>query len=232
MAGWLAAAAALWAQPYIVSSAAGGTAPVSPAPGVNTGIYEPGGLATDAAGNVYFASLNYVFRLGRDGMLTRVAGTPPAGFSGDGGLAVNAQLSNSYGVAMDGAGDLYIGDTGNNRIRRIAPSGIIATVAGTGTRSNSGDGGPAAVAQVDLGSGAVMAADRAGNLYFGGFEGIVIRGGLRRAGQPVEHPGPGGHGGGWQRQPVHRRHHLDSQCQRRGNRHHHRRQVNLPHLRR
>ena len=73
-----------------------------------------------------------MYRLGRDGMLTRVAGTLAAGFSGDGGLAVKAQLSNPYGVAVDGAGNLYIGDTGNNRIRKVAPSGIITTFAGTG----------------------------------------------------------------------------------------------------
>jgi uncharacterized protein (TIGR03437 family) len=175
--GWyfLAAASAVWAQPYVISTVAGGAMPASPAAGIGTGIYEPGGLATDAAGNVYFASLNYVFRLGRDGMLTRVAGALAAGFSGDGALAVNAQLSNPYGVAVDGAGNLYIGDTGNNRIRRVAPSGIITTVAGTGTNGTSGDGGPATAAQIDLGSGAVMAADSAGNLYFGAFEGTRIR---------------------------------------------------------
>jgi uncharacterized protein (TIGR03437 family) len=173
--GFLAAAGAMWAQPYVISTVAGGATPASPAPGVSTGIYEPGGLATDAAGNVYFASLNCVYRLGRDGMLTRVAGTLAAGFSGDGGLAVKAQLSNPYGVAVDGAGNLYIGDTGNNRIRKVAPSGIIATIAGTGTNGTTGDGGPGTQAQIDLGSGAVMAADAAGNLYFGGFEGFVIR---------------------------------------------------------
>ncbi len=175
--GWylLAAASALFAQPYIISTVAGGGAPVSPAPGPATGIFEPGGLAADSAGNVYFASLNYVFRLGRDGMLTRVAGTPAAGFAGDGGLAVNAQLSNPYGVAVDGAGNLYIGDTGNARIRKVAPSGIITTLAGTGTRGSLGDGGSAAAAQVDLGTGALMAVDTAGNLYFGGYEGSQIR---------------------------------------------------------
>ena len=132
-AGWgFLVAGALWAQPYVISTVAGGATPATPFPGISTGIYEPGGLAADAAGNVYFASLNYVFRLGRDGMLTRVAGTPAAGFSGDGGLAVNAQLSNPYGVAVDGAGNLYIGDTGNNRIRKVAPSGIITTLRARG----------------------------------------------------------------------------------------------------
>jgi len=173
--GFLAAAGALCAQPYIISTVAGGALPASPAPGVATGIYEPGGLATDAAGNVYFGSLNYVFRLGRDGMLTRVAGTPAAGFSGDGGLGVNAQLSNPNGVAVDGAGNLYIADTYNNRIRKVAPSGIITTVAGTGTNGNTGDGGPATQAEIDLDGGALMAADAAGNLYFAGYEGTRIR---------------------------------------------------------
>ena len=172
---FLLAAGALGAQPYVISTVAGGVAPASPAPGAGTGIYEPGGLATDTAGNVYFASLNYVFRLDRDGKLTRVAGTPAAGFSGDGGLAVNAQLSNPYGVAVNGAGNLYIGDTNNNRIRKVAPSGIITTIAGTGTNGTTGDGGPATQARVDLGAGAVMAADAAGNLYFGGYDGTRIR---------------------------------------------------------
>jgi len=175
-AGWgFLVAGALWAQPYVISTVAGGATPATPFPGISTGIYEPGGLAADAAGNVYFASLSYVFRLGRDGMLTRVAGTPAAGFSGDGALAVNAQLSNPYGVAVDGAGNLYIGDTGNNRIRKVAPSGIITTFAGTGINGTTGDGGPATQARIDLGSGAVMAADSAGNLYFGGYEGNRIR---------------------------------------------------------
>ena len=76
-------------------------------------------MATDAAGNAYFTSLNCVFRLDLKGVVTRVAGTSRAGYSGDGGAAMNAQLNAPNGVAVDGAGDLFIADAGNNRGERL-----------------------------------------------------------------------------------------------------------------
>jgi len=80
------------------------------------------------------------------GIITTVAGNGSRGFSGDGGPAVSAQLNITDftgGVVADAAGNLYIADTGNHRVRKIAPNGIISTMAGNGAAGFSGDGGPA-----------------------------------------------------------------------------------------
>ena len=75
------------------------------------------------------------------GVVTTVAGTGQAGFSGDGGLATTAQLNFPGGVAVDRNSNIYIADLNNQRIRKVDPSGIISTIAGTGTPGFSGDGG-------------------------------------------------------------------------------------------
>src|SRR6202023_1221138 len=96
-------------------------------------------------------------------MITTVAGNGTWGFSGDGGPATSALLHNPYGVAVDAAGNLYIADSNNSRIRRVTPSGTITTAAGNGTPGFSGDGGMATAAQLNKPIG--MAVDAAGNLY-------------------------------------------------------------------
>src|SRR5204862_8328112 len=79
------------------------------------------------------------------------------GFSGDGGPATAAALYNPTGVALDGAGNLFIADGGNQRIRRVdAGTGTITTVAGNGTSGVSGDGGPATAAALDAAGGAAL----------------------------------------------------------------------------
>jgi uncharacterized protein (TIGR03437 family) len=102
-------------------------------------------LAADAQGVIYFADSNnhVVLRLENSGAVTVVAGNGLAGFSGDGGDATKASLRRPFGVTLDGAGNLYIGDSGNSRVRKVTPEGIISTVAGNGRTANSGDGGPA-----------------------------------------------------------------------------------------
>jgi len=122
-------------------------------------------VALDAAGNLYIADQgNFRIRqVAADGIITTVAGTGHAGFSGDGDSATSARLSVPYGVALDAAGNLYIADQGNFRIRRVAADGIITTVAGTGTHGFSGDGGPATNAQLSASYG--LALDAAGNLF-------------------------------------------------------------------
>jgi hypothetical protein len=81
------------AQQYVISTYAGGAPPRTPARGVSLSIGTPqGGVATDAAGNVYFVSLNCVFKLDQDGIATRIAGNSRPGYSGDGGPATSAQL--------------------------------------------------------------------------------------------------------------------------------------------
>ena len=88
----------------------------------------------DSAGNLYIAdAINQCIRKVSSGVIATVAGTGTHGFSGDNGPATSARLDNPYGVAVDSAGSLYIADSSNNRIRKVS-GGVIATVAGNGTR--------------------------------------------------------------------------------------------------
>jgi sugar lactone lactonase YvrE len=98
------------------------------------------------------------------GIISTVAGTGVAGFSGDGGLATSAKLHNPFGVAVDTSGNVYIADTQNNRVRMIAVgTGIITTIAGNGSPSYSGDGGSATAAGLNYPTG--VAVDTLGNVY-------------------------------------------------------------------
>jgi len=82
-------------------------------------LYFPSGIAVDSAGNLYVAdSANNRIRMVSNGVITTVAGNGTQGFSGDGGPATGAQLNYPKGVAVDSAGNLYIADTVNQRIRR------------------------------------------------------------------------------------------------------------------
>ncbi len=121
-------------------------------------------VALDGAGNLYIAdTFNHRIRkVDTAGVITTITGTT-LGFSGDGGAATAAQLNAPYDMALDGAGNLYIADTQNNRIRKVDTAGVITTVAGTGTQSYGGDGGAATAAHMHHPSG--VALDGAGNLY-------------------------------------------------------------------
>lgn len=122
------------------------------------------GLAVDPNGNVVFGDPYYhtVFKV-QDGTLRAVAGNGVATMSGDGGPATLAALNGPNGVAFDAAGNLYIADTLNHRIRMVSPAGAITTIAGTGAPGFSGDNGPATLAQ--LFQPLHVAADSAGNVY-------------------------------------------------------------------
>src|SRR5207247_3916186 len=107
-----------------------------------------------------------ILGLGQDnsvGIITTVAGTGGGGFSGDGGPATSASLSSPDGVAVDTAGNLYIADRFNNRVRKVSTAGNITTVAGNGIQGFSGDGGPATSASLNI--PVAVALDTAGNLY-------------------------------------------------------------------
>jgi hypothetical protein len=123
-------------------------------------IYDPNGLAVLPDGGFLIADGDYVVRrVFPDGTITTVAGTGTPGFSGDGGRATAAQLNNPYSVAVTPDGGFLIADTGNRRVRRVSPTGIITTVAGTGVQGSSGDGGAATGAQLNYPTGIATTAD-------------------------------------------------------------------------
>jgi DNA-binding beta-propeller fold protein YncE len=134
-------------------------------PATSASLSWPDGVALDVAGNLYIADTanNRVRKVSPAGIITTVAGNGTGGFSGDGGPATSASLYSPYGMALDGAGNLYIADTGNNRIRKVSPSGTISTVAGSGISGFSADGEPATSALLNRPHG--VALDTAGNLY-------------------------------------------------------------------
>ncbi|WP_367154822.1 RHS repeat-associated core domain-containing protein [Methylomonas sp. HYX-M1] len=125
----------------------------------------PAGIAVHPDGSVYVADTENgrIRRIATDGSISTFAGTTP-GFSGDGGQAAQAQLNKPESLAFALDGSLYVADSGNSRIRRIAPNGVISTVVGTGTPGFSGDNGPATEAKISYPKSLVVAQD--GNLYF------------------------------------------------------------------
>lgn len=124
-------------------------------PAIAAQLYCPVGMAFAPDGALFVAdhANNRIRRIDTSGIISTVAGTGPTGvnmgsFSGDGGPATKAALQEPWSVAFDRHGNLYIGDRDNYRVRKIGPTGIITTVAGTGTTGFSGDGGPATAAQI------------------------------------------------------------------------------------
>jgi uncharacterized protein (TIGR03437 family) len=152
-----------------------------PATAVGVGLNDPVAIAIDSAGNLYIADTNNnVIRkvTASTGIITTIAGNGTSGFTGDGGTAVFAQLSHPKGVAVDSAGNVYIADTFNQRIRRVTPNGIISTVVGTGATTNSslsniGDGGLATAATLNYPAG--LSIDTGGNIYIADTVNNVIR---------------------------------------------------------
>ncbi len=131
----------------------------------NAELQDPEGLALDRAGNLFIADTynHRIRKVDTNGIITTIAGNGAAGYSGDGSAATNAQLSYPGGVTVDGAGNLFIADSSNGRIRKVDTNGIITTVAGNGNPGSSGDGSSATEAELYLPSG--VAVDGAGNLF-------------------------------------------------------------------
>jgi sugar lactone lactonase YvrE len=128
-------------------------------------LFYPAGITIDISGNLYIADWrnNRIRKVNTSGIISTVAGTGTAGYSGDGGAATAAQVNNPIGVTIDSTGNIYIADRDNRRIRKVNTSGIISTVAGTGTAGYSGDGGAATAAQLNNPTG--VSIDSTGNIY-------------------------------------------------------------------
>src|ERR1022692_2133409 len=133
------------------------------------------GIAVDRLGNLYLSDSDHhrVRKIDTKGVITTIAGTGLAGFSGGGGPATAAQLNTPYGLAVDRAGALYVADYNNNRVRRIGPDGVISTFAGSGGNASSGDNGPATAAQ--LLEPRNVAVDAAGTVYISEFGANRVR---------------------------------------------------------
>lgn len=142
--------------------------------GTNAALNRPFGLATDPAGNVLIADTeNHRVRRLSGGTITTFGGAGTPGFSGDGGSATSAQMNSPYDVAADGAGNVYVADTLNHRVRKIDAAGTITTVAGTGVLGFAGDGGAATAARLHYPIGLDL--DAAGNLYIADYGNHRVR---------------------------------------------------------
>jgi sugar lactone lactonase YvrE len=141
-------------------------------------LYRPTAVASDKEGNLYIsdASNKVIRKVTKAGIISTIAGVPGrAGYAGDGGPATKALLTQPAGIAVDYSGNVYIADPSNSVIRKVNPSGIITTFAGTGVAGYSGDNGPATKAQFQIGSPQGLAVDPAGNVYASDYQNHAIR---------------------------------------------------------
>ncbi len=134
-------------------------------PATSARIDSPGSVAVDGANNLYVLDNgnHRIRKITPGGIISTVAGTGLRGYSGDNGPALFAEFDSPSAIATDSAGDLYVADSGNHRIRRIDTAGFITTIAGNGLDGDAGDGGQAIDAALNSPGG--IAVDDAGNVY-------------------------------------------------------------------
>lgn len=166
-------------------------------PALLAGLREPGAIAADARFGVFVASHSSIRRIAPDGTISLLAGSSEPGATDDPEAAGRARFNSISGLALDGAGALYVADRGNNRIRRIDPQGAVTTFAGTGEATTGGDGGPADMARFNGPADLAISAD--GALYLSESDGHVVRrigpDGIVSTVAGVGIPGRGGDGG-------------------------------------
>jgi hypothetical protein len=141
----------------------------------NARLSHPYGLAVDVSGDLFIADAdnNRIRKVGTNGIIATVAGNGSGGYSGDGGAATNASLTNPFSVAVDAYGNLFIADGDNNRIRKVDTDGTITTVAGNGSYGYFGDGG--AATNASLAAPFSVAVDAYGNLFIADTDNSSIR---------------------------------------------------------
>ncbi|HTB10689.1 MAG TPA: Ig-like domain-containing protein [Bryobacteraceae bacterium] len=189
------------AQSFSIATIAGSSRLRDGSPATTVPLRYPYGVAEDAAGNIYFADEqdNRVRRVDTSGIISTIAGTGVAGFSGDGGQATQAMFNGPEGIRLDAKGaNLYIADYQNHRVRMLVlATGVVTTVAGNGSVKFSGDNGIATQIPLDVDD---IAVDNAGNIYIADFVNSRVRKVLASNGTistiaGIANPGDGGDGG-------------------------------------